>query len=71
MSSHSSNLSRRNFLKKTAVGAGAIAAGSAFPQILAKPKFQKSQPNILFIIVDRLLADQTMGNPICWRQSAP
>ena len=40
-------------MKKTAVGAGAVAASSAFPQIFTQTKFQKSQPNILFIIVDQ------------------
>ena len=54
MSAHKPvNLSRRDFIKKTAVGASAVAAGTAFPQILAKSNVVKSQPNILFIIVDQ------------------
>jgi hypothetical protein len=52
-SDHPSNLSRRDFLKKTAVGAGALAAGSAFPQVLIESNPAKLQPNILFIIVDQ------------------
>jgi arylsulfatase A-like enzyme len=52
-SDHPSNLSRRGFLKKTAVGAGALAASSAFPQVLIESNPAKSQPNILFIIVDQ------------------
>src|SRR5260221_14795487 len=47
------NLSRRDFIRKPVVGASAVAAGTALPQILAKSNVVKSQPNILFIIVDQ------------------
>jgi arylsulfatase A-like enzyme len=58
-----STLSRRDFLRKSAYGAGATALGAAFPQLLFKSNFQRSQPNILFVICDQWRFPQHLTGP--------